>query len=343
MGAGAPLIIKGQESKVKRIDCRKLLVQVVALLLGTGSALAQGNPTVLVDVDHRKAMSLDGDWHYIVDPYEKGLYTFHREVRKDGFFLNGAPEAGSDGLIEYDFARSPTLKVPGDWNTQSDLLYYYEGLLWYQRDFDFKPSPGHKTFLHIGAANYKSTAWVNGKQACSHEGGFTAFDCDVSASVHAGRNFVVIAVNNTRLADGVPTLSTDWWNYGGLTRDVSLVDVPDRYIDDYDLHLNRARTAIEGSVHVEGGAPGSPVTVSLPELKRTVTATVGRRWTRADFHRCRRPGTLDAGASAPLHRPPAGGRRRARRPDGFSHGRGERDRHPAERQAGVPARRVDPR
>ena len=63
-----------------------------------------------------------------------------------------------------------------------------------------------------------------------------------------GKNFVVIAVDNTRLADGVPTLNTDWWNYGGFTRDVSLVDVPAKYIDDYDLHLNRDRTAIEGSV-----------------------------------------------------------------------------------------------
>ena len=266
---------EGTGAKVKRFDCKDLLVWVAALVACAGPAPAQANPTVLVDVDHRKTMSLDGDWHSIVDPYGKGLYTFHRELRKDGFFLNGVPEAGSDGLLEYDFAKSPTLKVPGDWNTQSDLLYYYEGLIWYQRDFNYEPIAGHRTFLHIGAANYKSMTWVNGQPVCAHEGGFTAFDCDVSASVHAGKNFVVIAVDNTRLADGVPTLSTDWWNYGGLTRDVSLVDLPERYIDDYDLHLNRARTAIEGSVHVVGAVAGAPVTVSVPELKRAVTAAVG--------------------------------------------------------------------
>ena len=128
--------------------------------------------------------------------------------------------------------------------------------MWYQRDFTYRSRPGHKTFLHIGAANYKSIAWVNGQKVCSHEGGFTDFDCDVSSSVRAGKNFVVIAVDNTRLADGVPTLNTDWWNYGGLTRDVSLIDVPAKYIDDYDLHLNRDRTAIVGSVHVEGADAG---------------------------------------------------------------------------------------
>jgi beta-glucuronidase len=109
-------------------------------------------------------------------------------------------------------------------------------------------------------------------KVCTHEGGFTDFDCDVSSSIHPGKNFIVIAVDNTRLAEGVPTLNTDWWNYGGLTRDVSLIDVPRKFIDDYDLHLNPDRTAIIGSVHVEGAEPGDEVTVSLPELNRTMSA-----------------------------------------------------------------------
>ena len=255
---------------------RRIVAGTLALIVGCGGiGQAQLGTTVLVDADHRTAQSLNGDWHYIVDPYDGGLYTFHREIRKDGFFLDGAPEAGSVGLVEYDFNKSPTLKVPGDWNTQHDSLFYYEGLLWYQRDFTYQVIPGHKTFLHVGAANYKSIAWVNGQQVCSHEGGFTDFDCDVSTSVHAGKNFIVIAVDNKRLADGVPTLNMDWWNYGGLTRDISLIDVPSKYIDDYDLHLNRDRTAIEGTVHVEGAAPGEEVTVSLPELSRSVSARLG--------------------------------------------------------------------
>jgi len=264
------------------VDCR-IVVAALALLVGYGCiGYAQSATTVLVDADHRKMLSLNGDWHYIVDPYDGGLYNFHREIRKDGFFLNGVPETGSTGLLEYDFSKSPTLKVPGDWNTQHESLFHYEGLIWYQRDFTYQPAAGHKTFLHIGAANYKSIAWVNGKQVCNHEGGYTDFDCDATASIHPGKNFVVIAVDNTRLADGVPTLNMDWWNYGGLTRDVSLIDVPAEFIDDYDLHLNRDRTSIEGSVHVEGGKTGDEVTVSLPELHRTVSAKLGANG-RASF------------------------------------------------------------
>lgn len=255
---------------------RCLVAGILALVMGCArEGKSQAQTTVLVDADHRHAQSLNGDWHYIVDPYDGGLYNFHREIRKDGFFLDGAPETGSDGLLEYDFNKSPTLKVPGDWNTQHESLFNYEGMLWYQRDFTYQKIADHKTFLHIGAANYKSIAWVNGQQVCSHEGGFTDFDCDVSASIHTGKNFIVIAVDNTRLADGVPTLNMDWWNYGGLTRDVSLIDVPAKYIDDYDLHLNRERTAIEGSVHVEGTEAGDEVRISIPELGRRASATLG--------------------------------------------------------------------
>lgn len=252
------------------------LVLVAAYGFANMKVRAQSSSTVLIDVDHRSRQDLNGQWHYIVDPYGGGLYNFHRELRKDGFFLNGAPETGSEGLIEYDFSKAPTLKVPGDWNSQRESLFYYEGPLWYQRDFTYTPQEGHKTFLHIGAANYKTIAWINGEQVCTHEGGFTAFDCDATHALRIGKNFVVIAVDNTRLADGVPTLNTDWWNYGGITRDISLVDLPGQYIDTYDLHANRDRTALEGSVHVQNGKPGDAVVVTLPELHRSVTAKLDR-------------------------------------------------------------------
>ena len=138
---------------------------------------------------------------------------------------------------EYDFATAPTLNVPGDWNTQVPQLFNYEGVVWYQRDFDAQPKPGTRTFLHIGAANYRSHVWVNQKRVCDHEGGYTPFDCEVTAVLHPGSNFVVIAVDATRLVDGIPSVGIDWINYGGLTRDVSLVTVPTAFIDDYDVHL----------------------------------------------------------------------------------------------------------
>ena len=262
-----------------RISAKILLVIASILFFTVHAAWAQPAPVhapiVLTGADRRPATSLNGNWAAIVDPYFSGLYSFHHEEKTNGWFLNEKPKPGDTRPIEYDFAKAPTLKVPADWNTQRESLFFYEGPIWYERDFAYQPKEHTRIFLHVGAANYRSWFWVNGKKVCEHEGGYTSFNCDVTTAVHGGDNFVVAAVSNARLEDGVPTLETDWWNYGGLTRTVSLIEVPKAFIDQYDLHLSRTEdSVIEGWVHVEGGKPGARVEVEIAELSAKTSATL---------------------------------------------------------------------
>jgi beta-glucuronidase len=230
-------------------------------------------PIVITGADMRPATSLNGDWGAIVDPYFNGLFSFHHQIKSNGWFLNQKAKPGDPFPTEYNFATAPKLKVPGDWNTQRESLFYYEGPIWYERDITYHPKEHTKIFLHIGAANYRSWFWVNGKEVCEHEGGFTSFNCDVTEAVKDGDNFVVAAVDNTRLEDGVPGLETDWWNYGGLTRNVSLIEVPDVFIGQYDVHLSRTESSvIEGWVQVNGALgevlkDNSSSTRPLPEIE----------------------------------------------------------------------------
>jgi beta-glucuronidase len=247
-------------------------------LLAQPSSAQQPFQTLLVGVDHRTVTSLDGDWHYLVDMPPAGqLYSSNGQINDHGYAMNSHPNLVGKHNAEYDFATAPTIKVPGDWNTQIPQLFNFEGVLWYQRDFDAQPQPGTRTFLHIGAANYRSHVWVNQKRVCDHEGGYTPFDCEVTAVLHPGSNFVVIAVDATRLLDGIPSVGIDWFNYGGLTRDVSLVTVPAAFIDDYDVHLAHGPTwqasnsEISGYVHVLDAPAGSSVTVDIPEAGAKAT------------------------------------------------------------------------
>jgi beta-glucuronidase len=259
---------------------RSLLLLLLACLVGLPCIAQQPLETLLVGVDRRSTTSLDGNWHYLVDQVPaRGLYNSNGTVRDNGYGLNTHPNISTSlpHNDEYDFATAPTLKVPGDWNTQDPTLFRYEGVVWYQRDFSFQPRPHTRTFLHIGAANYKSFAWVNGKRICDHEGGFTPFDCEVTAAVKAGSNFVVIAVDSTREVDGIPSVAIDWFNYGGLTRDVSLVTLPESFIDDYDVHLRKDATfspsnhTLVGYIHVVGASAGTPVTLRIPEAGVSTT------------------------------------------------------------------------
>ena len=229
--------------------------------------------TIFTGADRRPALSLNGEWASIVDPYFSGLFSFHHEEKRNGYFLNRKAQPGDPFPTEYDFGKVAKLNVPGDWNTQRESLLFYEGPIWYERDFDYQPKEHARVFLHVGAANYRSWFWVNGKKVCEHEGGFTPFQCEVTAVIKAGPNFVVTAVDNTRHEDNVPTLETDWWNYGGLTREVSLIEVPDAFIDQYDLHLSRDNS-IDGWVHVAGGGAHSSVSLEIPELHATSGANV---------------------------------------------------------------------
>jgi beta-glucuronidase len=257
----------------------KLRLLPAFLLVSAAFAFAQPAkpglpaPIVITGADLRPSMSLNGDWHIIPDPYATGLYDFHKHEIKNGWFMNEKAKPGDTGPIDYDFATAETIKVPGDWNTQKPELFWYEGPMWYEKDFTYEAKPHTRTFLRIGAANYKSYFWVNGTKVCEHEGGFTAFNCDVTAALKPGANFVIAVVDNTRHEDGVPTTQTDWFNYGGLTREVSLISVPDVFIDQYDIHLSKTEPdTIEGWVHISNATRASQVVIDIPELNVHQTA-----------------------------------------------------------------------
>ncbi len=129
-----------------------------ALLIGafvlavTGAAAAPaetppGPDPLITNVDARRTTSLDGAWPTIVDALERGYYDYRYQPRADGYFRDQKPGDETD-RVEYAFDTSPTLQVPGDWNTQRDSLLYYEGTIWYRRLFDDpREGPGSRLFV----------------------------------------------------------------------------------------------------------------------------------------------------------------------------------------------------
>lgn len=244
--------------------------------------------TPLQNIHGRQHQSLNGRWNFIIDPYETGYYNYRREPfdatpsGKGGFYDDLAPPQKGE-LVEYDFDLSPTLKVPGDWNSQVEKLAFYEGTVWMRQVFNAEPKGDKRYFLYFGAVNYQAHVYLNGKKLGTHKGGFTPFQFDVSGKLNKGRNFVVVKVDNMRHQDEIPTVNTDWWNYGGITRDVLLAEVPATYIADYKVQLAKGDLKrIEGFVQLAGAQPRQSVSLSIPEagIKTTVKTDANGR---ADF------------------------------------------------------------
>ncbi|MEN9402018.1 MAG: Beta-glucuronidase, partial [Verrucomicrobiota bacterium] len=240
-------------------------------------------PTAMTNAAAHEVLSLNGRWNTIVDPNDNGYFNYRLEPfdatvpATGGYFLDRKPATPSE-LIEYDFDQSPVLNVPGDWNSQDDKLLYYEGTVWYRRKFDFTPSaPDKRQFIHFGGANYEAHVYLNGKKLGVHVGGFTPFQFEVTGLLRPTGNSLVVRVNNQRHPEGVPTINTDWWNYGGLTRDVALLETPALFIRDYTLALQRGTTdRITGRVQLDHYAGDTTVTVAIPELNFSTSAAVDR-------------------------------------------------------------------
>ena len=228
----------------------------------------------IVNIQGRHTISLDGLWKTIVDPYENGYYNYRMQPHSDAssYFADRNFDADRTVLYEYNFNTDRTLMVPGDWNTQRENLYYYEGTVWYRNIFDYKPAPDKRVFVYFGAANYDAVVGLNGKKIARHVGGYTPFNVEVTGMLKEEGNSLIVKVDNKRHTDGVPTLNSDWWNYGGLTRSVLLVETPMTFIRDYSVQLKQDNPKmVEGWVRLDGEQSEQDVVVEIPELKSKVT------------------------------------------------------------------------
>ena len=244
------------------------LTALCVVWLVCAAAGVRAQTPLLANVGGRQSLSLDGRWQTIIDPYENGFYDYRYQESPNGYFRDAKPKNPGD-LVEYDFDNSPQMYVPGDWNSQDDRLLFYEGTVWYKKSFDYTKKAGTRLFVHFGAANYEAVVYLNGEKLGRHEGGFTPFDFEVTERVRERGNFLIVKVDNKRRRDGVPTLNTDWWNYGGLTRPVALVEVPATFVRDYFIQLKRgSREEVAGWVKLDGAAAANQtVTVEIPEAK----------------------------------------------------------------------------
>lgn len=213
----------------------------------------------LINVYGRNTQSLNGKWDAIIDLYDQG--------RKNKIYLNKKPENKID-FYEYSFDHGLRLNVPSDWNSQMPELKYYEGTVWYARRFDVAKQSDQRLFLYFGAVSYRCRIYLNGKEIGQHEGGFTPFQMEVTDAVKEKDNFLAVEVNNTRTVDAIPAMAFDWWNYGGITRDVFLVSTPKVFIEDYFIQLDKRKSnQIDAQVKLSEKVANTPVTIEIPELQ----------------------------------------------------------------------------
>ena len=244
-----------------------LLVTVFCTLVFFASKAQYAS--LLANVHGRERISLNGKWQVIVDPFNAGAGRW-KAVWKD------QKPTGKNDFYEYAFIPSVSLQVPGDWNHQQPELKYYEGTIWYKKTFSRALPNDKRTFLYFGAVNYECDVYFNNKYVGSHEGGFTPFQFEITGKLE-DTNSIIVRVNNQRRPDNIPAVNFDWWNYGGITRDVWLVETPMSYITDYSVQLDKNNTDnIKGWIQLAGHNNLQNVSISIPALHINYKAMTGQ-------------------------------------------------------------------
>ena len=230
-----------------------LLLQIIFIC--PGLLLAQ---SAMINVGARNNTNLNGEWKVIVDPTGTGDW---RQV-----WLEKKPQKKTD-FFEYSFEGGPKMNIPGDFNSQMTELTYFEGTVWFKKEFIQTIKPNKRIFIHFGAINYLSGIYLNGKLLGSHEGGFTPFQFEISDKILNGINSLIVKVNNQRLKNGLPGLGYDWFNYGGITRDVTIIETRKTYIEDYYIQLKKhSNDEVLGWVKLNGDNKSQKIRVKIPGI-----------------------------------------------------------------------------
>ncbi|RYH07352.1 glycoside hydrolase family 2 protein [Tropicimonas sp. IMCC6043] len=241
----------------------------------------------MIFMGDRVTESLAGDWRFVLDPFREGL-------RQRWFEHDATPIEEWTVPRDCDDAAWQTIPVPGCWNLARAEWRYYEGAAWYMRDLDVAPPrDGERLFLRIGAATGRARVFLNGRFLGLHRGGWTPFFVEIGPYLREAGNLLMCEVDTTRRDDAVPMSHFDWFNYGGLFREVELVRVPAIHVTDFRLWLIQgdriaARVVLsnptdgEAEIEIDGLGTGR-VAISAGEGETTFDLSP-RLWSPSDPH-----------------------------------------------------------
>ena len=206
---------------------RRAVILSVALAMGLvlgfgagGVAYAQG-PAYSAQPPTKGALYSDGQsgryllggtWLYRADTSDVGL--------AGGWWRNVASTTG------WSTTTIPNAYNAGDFSQAS--MNGYVG--WYRRDFtvptdafaSYVPKSDRHWIIRFESVNYRATVWLNGREIGSHAGAYVPWELDLTG-VRAGVNRLIVRVDNRRTAaDLPPGPGGEWWNYGGILREVYL-------------------------------------------------------------------------------------------------------------------------
>lgn len=191
-------------------------------------------------------LNLNGPWAYATDRGESG------EAR--GLARADAAAAYTETII-VPFCRESQLSGIGD----TDFC----DCVWYRKTVQLPEGwqeGGRRTLLHIGACDYKTDVWVNGRHIGEHIGGYVSFSFDITEALCEGENVLTIRALDHLRSGNQPggKQSPEYHSFGcfytrttGIWQTVWMENLPEAYIahTKYYPDIDRQKLVIQATLH----------------------------------------------------------------------------------------------
>lgn len=147
----------------------------------------------------RSIVNVNADWHYLEVPYESQKEAFEAKAWQQ-------------------------VDLPHTWNSEDvmDLTPgYRRDASWYKKTLKVETIDANSEyFLYFEGVNISSEVYVNGKLAKKHVGGYIGFEVPITSFINQGSNVILVRVDNGYDPQVIPSQKSDFFIYGGITRDV---------------------------------------------------------------------------------------------------------------------------
>ena len=203
---------------------------------------------------------LNGEWDFEIDQARSG-----RE-------RNYATSYGFSSKITVPFC--PESKLSGIGNVD------FMNCVWYKRSVEIPERFSSKrVILHIGASDWETTVYVNGKTAATHRGGYTPIRVDITDYITQGENVIAIEVyDDVRTGKQIGGKQSQryasrgcyYTRTTGIWQTVWLEAVDSAHIVNYNVHSDISLPSVSFDVSVSEAAFGKRLVAEISYEGREV-------------------------------------------------------------------------
>ena len=189
-----------------------------------------------------------------------GEYDFGFKKARPGYKFT---EDEKSALKLYQNAACSTkIKVPYCIESKLSGVGYtgFVNIVWYKKTVNINKN-NDLVFLHIGAADYLTTVFVNGKCAGRHKGGYTSFAFEISDYVVYGENEIFILCEDKTKSPLVPSgkqsdrkkgYACSYTRTTGIWQSVYLEYTPKEYIKSFKIFPDYKNSSVTVEFDLSG-------------------------------------------------------------------------------------------